>query len=146
MKDTQLAFLLRAKRSTYAANGVQTAPSRPNSHDYSFSENDLLYIDTYLGGVRFSGEEALWENNVPKWAMNYSGRVLADSFDGNFLKLALMSGTKNSPYRGPEYFSQENFEYRCEVSGKLDWFQGYETILCDGELIYECFFHGGAVQ
>ena len=145
MNELQTAFLLRAKQNTYAANGAQTAPSRPNSHDLAFSENNLLYIGSYLGGERFSGEEALWESGVPIWAMNYSGRVLNDSFDGNFLKLALMHGTINNPYRGPERFSHENFEYYCETSGNSDWFQGYETILRDGELIYECFFHGGAV-
>ena len=145
MNEMHLAFLLRAKQSTYAANGAQTAPSRPNSHDLSFSENDLLYIDSYLGGALFSGEEALWEHDVPIWAMNYSGRVLKDSFDGDFLKLALMHGTKNNPHRGPERFSRGEFEYRSETSGNPEWFQGYETILRSGELIYECFFHGGAV-
>ena len=59
MSDRELAFLLHAKKSTYAAGGKEISPSRPNSHDLRYAENDLVYIDTYLGGKRFIGEEAL---------------------------------------------------------------------------------------
>ncbi len=54
MEDRLLDFLLRAKRSTYAAKAAECTPSRPNSHDLSYAEGDYLYLDTYLGGERFS--------------------------------------------------------------------------------------------
>ena len=36
--------------------------------------------------------------------------------------------------------------YLCKVDGDIDWFNGYEEILLGHDRIYECFFHGGAVE
>lgn len=69
-------FRTKAAKNTYAAASGQCASCRPESHDFRFEENGYLYIDTYLGGERFSGEEAVWKNGAAVWAMNYSGRVL----------------------------------------------------------------------
>ena len=68
-------FLIRAKRATYAGKGAETKPSRTGSHDLVYRERDLMYYDTYLGGEKFAGEEALWISDVPVWSMNYIGRV-----------------------------------------------------------------------
>ncbi len=139
-------FLLRAKRATYAGKGPQTQPSRPQSHDLAYSEGDLSYLDTYLGGARFAGEEALYVAGRPVWAMNYLGRVLADGFDGDFLKAALLLGTPEAPWRGPAEFAQGTLHYRCSTKGDIDWFYGYEIIERDGVAVYECAFHGGALE
>ena len=45
-----------------------------------------MYYDTYLGGEKFSGEEALWIADNPYWSMNYIGRVTGENFNGDFLK------------------------------------------------------------
>lgn len=42
------------------------------------ASNDLLnvfamYHDTYPGGDKFVGEEALWIEQKPFWSMNYAG-------------------------------------------------------------------------
>ena len=73
-------FLCRAKKSTYAGKGAEGKPSRPNSHDLEYVEGNLKYIDSYLGGEKFSGEEALWKDEIPVWSMNYIGRVLDERF------------------------------------------------------------------
>lgn len=86
-----IEFLIRAKRATYAGKGSESLPSRPNSHDLEYEEGKLKYIDTYLGGEKFAGEEALWENNKPFWSMNYIGRIIADGFNGDFLKESLLN-------------------------------------------------------
>ncbi len=83
-------FLIRAKRATYAGKGAETAPSRPGSHDLVYREGELMYYDTYLGGLRFAGEEALWISGAPYWSMNYAGRVTGAPFSGDFLKEALL--------------------------------------------------------
>lgn len=57
-------FLIRAKKTTYAVSGAEVESSRPNSHDLEYVEDDLEYIDTYLGGNKFAGEEALWRDNT----------------------------------------------------------------------------------
>ena len=76
MNEEKIDFLIRAKKATYAGKGPEVKSSRPNSHDLEYTEGKLKYIDTYLGGLNFVGEEGVWEQGVPIWAMNYSGRVL----------------------------------------------------------------------
>ena len=70
-------------------NGQEIKASRPNSHDFEYVEGDFKYIDTYLGGEQFSGEEGLWKDDIPLWSMNYAGRVLDEGFSGKFLKEVL---------------------------------------------------------
>jgi hypothetical protein len=141
-----IEFLLRAKKATYAGKGPESAPSRPVSHDLQYSEGDLLYFDTYLGGEKFAGEEALWEKGQPFWAMNYCGRVIADGFSGDFLKEALANVPFDMPYRGPEEYRSGEYLYKCSVTGDFHWYCGFEEIFKGGVKIYECMFHGGDVK
>jgi len=104
-----------------------------------------MYMDTYLGGEEFAGEEALWKDGVPFWSMNYSGRVTGPGFSGDFLKQALLRVPENRPFRGPERYAEGEYEYLCRAEGDTDWFGGYETISLRGTVIYECRFHGGRV-
>jgi len=144
--DNLIEFLIRAKRNTYAGKGPETTSSRPKSHDLIYEEKELKYIDTYLGGRRFSGEEAIWKNDNPLWAMNYSGRVIGENFSGDFLKTALYQVPEDKPFRGPAYFTDGDYTYTCKINGDSDWFQGYEEIQYQGQKIYECYFHGGIVE
>lgn len=146
METRILDFLLRAKTSTYAAHAAETSPSRPNSHDLRYAEGDLLYIDTYLGGVRFAGEEAVWKDGVPVWTMNYCGRVIGQGFDGDFLKNALMLVPRERPFRGPEEYNEGAMQYQNHSEGTIDWYQGFEVISLGGTRIYECFYHSGEIE
>lgn len=139
-------FLIRAKQATYAGKGAETTPSRVKSHDLVFREGGLMYYDTYLGGEKFAGEEALWISEVPCWSMNYVGRVTGENFSGDFLKEALLHVPEAQPYRGPAYYANGDYTYHCDTEGSFDWFQGKETIEYRGSLIYECFFHGGLIK
>lgn len=138
-------FLVKAKRNTYAAKAKEEMPSRPCSHDLKYEENDYLYIDTYLGEERFSGQEAVWIKGTPVYAMNYCGRVLNQNFNGDFLKAALLAVPEEMPFRGPSHFQENDYLFTCKVTGDIEWFQGYEEIYYKNELVYECFFHGGEV-
>ena len=140
------AFLIRAKQATYAGKGAETAAARPGSHDLVYREGSLMYYDTYLGGDRFTGEEALWISDVPHWSMNYAGRVTGENFSGDFLKEALLHVPEEKPYRGPDEYAGGDYVYRCGTDGSFDWFQGRETIDYRGKTIYECFFHGGIIR
>ncbi len=146
MEKEIIDFLIRAKKATYAGKGGEDKSSRPNSHDLSYIEGELLYIDTYLGGAKFSGEEALWDKNMPFWSMNYVGRIIAEGFSGDFLKEALMNVPEDKPFRGPEKFESSAYTYECSVDGDIEWFKGYEAIYFGGKKIYECLFHGGLVE
>lgn len=109
----------------------------------------IFYMDTYLGGRLFTGEEAVWQKQekaaVPIWSMNYSGRTLADSFDTGFLKEAQGLVDEKKPFRGPALYRKGEYLYHCSSCGSLEWFQGQEEIYYGTVKIYECVFHGGAV-
>ncbi|WP_438495908.1 DUF5680 domain-containing protein [Paenibacillus sp. IHBB 3054] len=106
----------------------------------------MRYIDTYLGSEKFAGEEALWEDGTPIWAMNYAGRIIAEGFSGDFLKEALLQVPQNKPFRGPDSYSKDRFTYNCKVDGDFGWFSGYEEIWAGDIKVYECMFHGGVIQ
>lgn len=146
MDDRIIDFLIRAKKATYAGKGAETEPSRTGSHDLIYREDDLMYYDTYLGGEKFAGEEALWINDIPYWSMNYVGRVTGDNFSGDFLKEALLNVPREIPFRGPLEYLNGDYRYDCTIDGSFDWFQGRETISYKGSEIYECYFHGGLIK
>lgn len=146
INEEVIDFLCKAKKSTYAGNGYESKSSRPNSHDFEYVEGNLKYIDTYLGGEQFLGEEALWKEDIPFWSMNYMGRVLDERFSGSFLKEALRLMPKENPYRGPVIYQNGQYKYHCMTSGEFKWFQGYEEIYFDNIKVYECFFHGGSIK
>lgn len=139
-------FRLEANVNTYVALMNETGSTRLDSHDYRYEKDEFAYHDTYVGSEQFAGEEAIWKNGIAVYAMNYMGRVLSDKFSGNFLKEALKKADYHMPYRGPEYYQAGEFTYRSKVSGKFNWFQGYEEIYWMNERIYECYFHGGLLR
>ena len=139
-------FLIKAKQATYAGKGAETASSRVKSHDLIFREGEYMYYDTYLGGDKFAGEEALWISEVPYWSMNYVGRVTGADFSGDFLKQALLRVPEDKPFRGPEEYSEGDYTYKCSIDGDYEWFQGKEMITLKGEQIYECYFNGGLIK
>ena len=146
MDKSIVSFLIRAKQATYAGKGAETTSSRIASHDLIYREDPLMYYDTYLGGDRFAGEEALWIADVPYWSMNYIGRVIGNPFSGDFLKEALLHVPEDMPYRGPEEYVNGDYCYSCSAEGDFDWFHGKETICYRGNQIYECRFHGGLIK
>lgn len=144
--DEVIYFLIRAKQRTYSGYGAEIESSRVASHDLKYEEGKYLYYDTYLGGEKFSGEEAVWCHETPVWCMNYSGRVLGEHFSGEFLKEALHHVPYEMPYRGPAIYQKGEYHYHCKVEGEFIWYQGYEEIFYTNKKIYECYFHGGVVK
>lgn len=146
---TFIDFLVRAKRDTYASGRAPDSSSRPSSHDLSYAEGDLKYIDTYLGGFHFIGEEAVWQGSTPLWGMNYYGKMLAGEFPegfSEFLKAALLRVPREAPFRGPAEFHAGNFDYTCKWEGELKRFVGEEEIFYNGERVYWLAFHGGEIK
>ena len=139
-------FRLEANVNTYVAYMNETTATRLDSHDFTYSSGPYTYHDTYVGGEKFAGEEAIWLDGKIQYAMNYLGRVLDQQFSGDFLKEALRKADKNMPYRGPEYFQSGEYTYKCSVTGDFSWFQGCEEIYCNNTRVYECYFHGGIMK
>ena len=139
-------FRLEANVNTYAAYMNETESTRLDSHDFAYSNGSYTYHDTYVGGEKFAGEEAIWHNGKIRYAMNYLGRVIDERFSGDFLKEALRKADRNMPYRGPEYYQSGEYTYKCNVTGDISWFQGFEEIYCNTVKVYECYFHGGLMN
>ena len=75
-----IEFRLEASRNTYAGCSNETDSTRQDSRDYSYRDGLYTYHDTYVGGERFAGEEAIWYDEKSQYAMNYMGRVLGQQF------------------------------------------------------------------
>ena len=71
-------FIVRAKSATYVGGGEHVTPCRPGSHDLRFTDGKWAYLDSYFGGTDFIGEEVVYFDEKPVWAMNYYGRILRD--------------------------------------------------------------------
>ena len=151
-------FLIKAKKNTYAnGNALKVQSSRLGSKDYHYVEmvddKEIIYHDTYFGGEKFIGEEVVYINNTPYWAMNYYGNTinpnLSEEAMDNALRPALMEvGIDESvlPVRGPSKFENGEFLYTFECNGTMENFIGIERIYKNNELVYELKCHGGIIK
>lgn len=153
-----LEFLIKAKKNTYANGKVlKVNPSRLGSKDYHFEEkiNDkkFSYHDTYFGGEKFIGEEVVYIDDKPIWAMNYNGYSIVSNLNeeamDNALRPALMKvGNDDSvlPLRGPSKFSNGEYTYTFEQTGTIENFTGLEKIYKNNVLIYTLHCSGGIIK
>lgn len=139
------SFLVRAKNNTYTVGENKILPTKPNSHDFRYVEDDYLYMDTYFGDQKFIGEECVWIKDNAVWAMNYYGQSLNENFNITFLKEALSHVSISMPFRGPEFYQKGDYMYQCQVQGDFEFFSGEEKIYCKQEKSYTCTFHGGII-
>ena len=144
-------FLIDAKKTTYAGEGNLTRPSRPESKDFKYEDDDYYYIDSYLGGTNFVGEEivGMFNSKDTIWGMNYYGYMLVEKLPKGFsafLKKSLKNVPVEAPFRGPANFKELDYEYNCNWNGDIYRFRGKETIKYKGHYIYELVFHGGEVK
>ncbi len=141
-------FITEAKRVTYAGHGNLAEPSRLKSKDLPYEKGSFKYLDSYVGALHFAGEEVVWYEDNPVWAMNYYGTLFGDAPEafGEFLKSALRLVTPDTPYRGPSHYQEDEMEFFCSWQGELTFFSGEEKIFYQGKPIYKLLFHGGRLQ
>lgn len=147
-------FLIEAKKETYANAKVEKVTSnRLGSKDYEYKKDNMLYHDTYFGGVSFIGEEVVYVDNKPYWAMNYYGVTIDDNLEEEAMDAALRPalmrvGEDKSviPVRGPSEYSNGEYKYIFTVDGTIDNFTGVETIYKNNTKIYELKCHGGKIK
>lgn len=152
----QLAkFLVEAKKQTYASGDeAKVQSSRKGSNDYEYTDGEMTYHDTYFGGVKFIGEEIVYNTEgEPKWGMNYRGETLrldmSEAAMDAVLRPALsMVGEDMEviPVRGPRKFEHDGYVYEFEVEGTLESFTGKETVSKDSEVIYRLSCNGGMIE
>lgn len=139
-------FLVKAKKATYANKTNKVNSSRKESHDYSYQENNYIYLDSFFGAENFSGQEIVYKDGKPCWSMNYYGRVIEENFNGDFLKEALLQVDEELPFRGPLFYQKGEYLYLLRIQGKIDFFQGVEEIYYQTYKVYEGFIQSGIVK
>jgi hypothetical protein len=51
--------------------------------------------------------------------------------------------TKDEPFRGPDNFKNDDFEYINKVDGTVEGFNGQEVIFYRKQQVYKLNYHGG---
>lgn len=144
-------FILAAKANSYVGGGEPINSCRPKSHDLAFEKGPFSYLDSYFGGQDFIGEEVVYENGEPVWAMNYYGVILQpEKIDapeaGKMIKAALSRMYVEGRFLGGWEYEQDDLLYRDTSKGELSRFSGHELIERKGEKVYELLYHGGLIK
>ncbi|MGE5549257.1 MAG: DUF5680 domain-containing protein [Bacteroidota bacterium] len=144
-------FIVRAKSATYAGDGPRSPSCRPGSKDLRFEEEPFAYLDSYFGEADFIGEEVVYYEGQPVWAMNYHGRLLEpallSSADvGRILKESLSALYKEGRFLGGFEYATPKGTYVDTNVGGVEMFSGREWIVRDGRKAYELLYHGGFIK
>lgn len=144
-------FIVRAKSATYVGDGEHTTPSRLGSHDLRFTDGKWTYHDSYFGGTDFIGEEVVYFDEKPVWAMNYYGRILRDDFltaaqAGQMIKTSLSRMYKEGRFLGGFEHIENDLTYMDASDGTVDSFHGREFIRRGEDIAYELVYHGGLIK
>jgi len=151
MDTKQLSkFLVKAKINTYASSGEGGEKIFPDgSKEFVFEEREFKYRDRYFGFNPFTGEEIVWENEKVVWGMNYYGEIISEIISAKdiyqFLQEALKRVSGDKPFRGPDNFRKDNFEYINKTNGTVEKFQGEEIISYKEQSVYKLSYNGGLI-
>lgn len=144
-------FLVKAKINTYASSGEGGEKILADgSKEFEFVEKGFRYRDRYFGFNPFIGQEVVFQNKKIVWGMNYYGRVVSKVVPPKqiyqFLQEALKKVPQSKPFRGPQRFKRDNFQYFNKVKGTVEKFEGEEKIFYKGKLVYRLVYHGGIIE
>jgi hypothetical protein len=145
------AVVVAAKQACYVGGGEKSASSRQGSHDLVWSQGPWRYRDSYFGGTDFLGQETIWLDAEPVWAMNYHGFILrADLIDaqraGETIKLALSAMYAEGRFLDGFRWVGPYGEYVDKSEGGVDLFSGEEAIYCAGTRAYGLRYSGGLIK
>ena len=149
--DALTRFIVAAKRVTYIGNGERATPSRAGAHDLVYEEGGWAYRDSYFGGTDFLGQEVVWLNEEPVWAMNYYGRILRDDLltapqAGQMIKASLSQMYRQGRFLGGFEHTENDLTYIDASEGSAEFFHGRELIRREQEVVYELLYHGGLIR
>jgi Domain of unknown function (DUF5680) len=149
--DQLNAFIVRAKAETYVGNGEHVSACRPGSHDLRYEEEKWRYHDSYFGGSDFIGEEVVYYEGKPIWAMNYYGRILRPDLisaaqAGQTIKASLSHLYREGRFLGGFEHTEQDLTYVDVSDGTVECFHGREFIRREQVTAYELVYHGGLIQ
>lgn len=145
------SFIIESTRHGYAAEGeAGKKQENDNSKTFVYEKDDWKSHDNYFGGEPFGGRVVVFFKSKPVWMMVYYGSVGKDIT--NFTKIyevlqkALLNAPEKNPYRGPESYKEDDFEYTNKWLGEIDNFSGEEVIGHQDVEIYRAKYIGGLVN
>jgi len=149
--DELNAFIVRAKAATYVGSGEHVEPCRLGSHDLRFTDGKWSYLDSYFGGTDFIGEEVVYFEEKPVWAMNYYGYILRNDLltaaqAGQMIKASLSRMYREGRFLGGFEHTENDLTYVDTSEGNTDHFRGQEHIRRGREVAYELVYHGGLIK
>ncbi len=134
----------------HATGAANTHSETDGSRTITFSEGNFSMHDNFFGGEPYGGRMVISYQHAPVWMMVYYGQFTATDFVPNavygFLREALQHGPEEKPFRGPDSYRKDTFEYRNEVTGDISSYSGKEVILQNGTQIYWATYLSGLVD
>ena len=145
------SFILDAKSATYVGGGKPSAACRTGSHDIGYQRGSWRYLDSYFGGTDFLGQEVVWNDGVPVWAMNYYGRILEPEMIDGAIAGAVIKESLSALYRlgrflGEFEYDVRQYRYADASKGGVEGFLGIERIYVKDKEVYRLDYHGGLVK
>jgi len=145
------SFVVHAKAATYVGGGTRSLSYRPGSHDLQFHEGSFSYLDSYFGGADFIGQEVVYFEGRPVWAMNYYGRILEPAKieaqeAGQIIQQSLTEMYRQGRFLGGFEHAVGSCTYVDSNEGAVDSFTGIERIMRDGVEVYRLVYHGGLIK
>ncbi|MBB3657580.1 hypothetical protein FHX15_002812 [Rhizobium sp. BK650] len=143
-------FIVEAKSQSYVA-GAKAQPSyRIGAHDISYRRGIWRYLDSYFGGTDFAGQEVVWLEEKPVWAMNYFGHIMEPAIidgtvAGTIITAALSQLYKQGRFLGGMIFDHSLGRYVDTSEGDCTHFRGHEFIEVAGRKAYELDYRGGLI-
>ena len=144
-------FIVAAKAETYVGDGERLPSCRNGSHDIGYASGRWRYLDSYFGGTDFAGQELVWHDDQPVWAMNYFGHIVEpDLIDGTragmVIKAALLRLYQDEKrFLGGFEFEHVYGRYIDRSTGACDHFTGHEAIMVKDRKAYELDYRGGLI-
>ncbi len=144
-------FIVSAKAATYVGRGERSLPYRQGSHDLQCRQGPFIYLDSYFGGSDFIGEEVIYFEEKPVWAMNYYGRILdpgriASWRAGQVIQESLSEMYRQGRFLGGFQHTSGDCTYFDTSEGDLASFTGREWIVREDVKVYELIYHGGLIK
>ncbi|KPF60583.1 XRE family transcriptional regulator [Rhizobium sp. AAP116] len=146
------SFIIEAKAVTYVSGKVPApSASRTGAKDISYERGRFRYLDSHFGGTDFLGQEVVWQDEIPVWAMNYYGRILdAERFDGGragtVIKQALTALYQEKRFLGGFTYLHPLGEYVDQSVGDYRSFLGVERIRMGECVVYQLDYQGGLIK
>jgi hypothetical protein len=150
----QLAkFLLEAKTRGGYGFGKEIKPLRKGFKELEYRKGRFYYRDSYSGFFQAPGQEVVYYNGSPMWAMSYSGGMnpmyqkdaefAKKVFE--FLGKALAKMPISKPFRGPKKLKIDDYLYVNKISGGIRDFSGVEKIYYKGKEVFKQCYIGGLI-